>query len=46
MEYAQATGRRARKSKAGFIGAPEYLSGKMQEGYGTKHDKAERERKG
>jgi hypothetical protein len=32
--------------KAGFIGVPEYLSGKMQEGYGTKHEEAETKLKG
>jgi hypothetical protein len=32
--------------KAGFIGVPEYLSAKMREGYGIKHEEAETKLKG
>jgi hypothetical protein len=32
--------------KAGFIGVPEYLSGKIREGYGIRHEKAETKLKG
>jgi len=32
--------------KAGFGGAPEYLSSRMQVGYGTKHGEAETKLKG
>jgi hypothetical protein len=32
--------------KAGLIEVPECLSGKMREGYGIKHEKAERDIKG
>jgi hypothetical protein len=34
------------KLKAGFIGAPEYLSGKMREGYSIKHEESETKLKG
>jgi hypothetical protein len=35
-----------RELKAGFFGVPGYLSGKIREGYGTKHEEAETKLKG
>jgi hypothetical protein len=35
-----------RKVRAGLIEVPEYLFGRMQEGYGTKHEEAETKLKG